>query len=313
MGHVPEVWTQLNNNDPSGATIVSDPQQSPPRRRTVAAHSSRIVSDLCGRVSSRCRCRPAGRPTPSAAGPVPVARAASQRGVGDRARRGRARRRCTAPRPARRLISRGGAPSRALRPARRPARRGRPRSRRRRVAIASSADTHASRTGSRGGADPSSSSPRPPQRRRRRREPAHAERVGGQPDQGVGAGLGVVAGQRQRPAVPPAGPVVPAELTQERRAGCCAPATPAGRRAARRSTRQVGHARCRSGPDRRRRRRAATARAASTPAAAASVPGRRRRRRSPARCSSDRRRYQCVARNPVPAGTRSTYRRISIG
>ena len=86
-------------------------------------------------------------------------------------------------------------------------------------AIASSADTHASRTGSRGGTDPVSSSPA------RRNAVADAANrptpsaSAASPMRASAPASGSAPAMRHRPAVPPAGPVVPAELTQERRPG----------------------------------------------------------------------------------------------
>ena len=48
-------------------------------------------------------------------------------------------------------------------------------------------------------------------------EPADAERIGGQTDQRVDSSFQIGARHREGPAVPAAGPVVPAELTQEGR------------------------------------------------------------------------------------------------
>ena len=119
---------------------------------------------------------------------------------------------------------------------------------------------------------------------RRRREPAHAERVGGQPDQRVGAGLGGRRRPAPSPGRPTCGPGRASRADAETTRGCCAPATPTGRRAAaRQQRRQVGQraavAALTAGGDgaqpqfvRRRARRAA-----------ASVAGRPRRRRWPAR------------------------------
>ncbi len=49
----------------------------------------------------------------------------------------------------------------------------------------------------------------------RHRKPAHAKRVGRQPDQGVDASRSVIAGQQQRTTIPAARDPVPAELPQQ--------------------------------------------------------------------------------------------------
>ena len=220
-----------------------------------------MARDLGVRSRSRCRCRRAGRPAPSAAGSARAAglSAARRRPPGG-PRRGRRAAQCRGehdlgfdrvPRGADAGpascdgalgVPDGGSrrplgPSPARRTPRRaaPAAAGWP--------IAEPGQPAATRSSA-----------------RRRGEPADPERVGGQPDQRVGAGLGVAAGRRQRPAVPRRGPGRASRAGAGTTPGCCAPARRARRAAADRCDAGPGRpARCRSGPARLRRRPAATA------------------------------------------------------
>ena len=121
-------------------------------------------------------------------------------------------------------------------------------------------DTHASRTGSRAGTD----SVRTPAARCSAAADAAnrptPECVGGQPDQRVGSRLEVGTGERRSPAVPAAGRVVPAELTQKRRMRAVRQRHHRADALQTRTRRRGRPGRWRSGPGRRRRRHAATTR-----------------------------------------------------
>ena len=215
----------------------------------------------------------------------------------------RSPRRCTAPPPGRRRISRCGAPSPALRPARRPL--GVPHRRRTLAAGHRQLRGH----------------PRQPHRQPRRRRsrlsssPARRSAVAdaanrptpsasaASPIRASAPASGSDTGQRRSPGRPTRGPGRASRADAGTTHGCCAPATPAGRRAAVGRRRPGRPWRCRSGPDRLRRRRAATVRAAWTPAAAASVWGRHRTAAFASTMLIGSRRYQGAAQNPVPAGT----------
>ena len=184
----------------------------------------------------------------------------------------------------------GGEPSRGRRRDRRPARRVRSRRRRRRSPSPTRPTPIPAAPASRA-APTVEQILRPPQRVRRGGEPADAERIGGQTDQGVGLRFPVGAGQPRGPGRPSRAPSR-ASRADAGTTPCVLCASDAKRptRVGTPQQREVGVAHWRSGPGRRRRPRVARARRRSSPRAAANAPGRRRRRHSSR--SSDRRRYQ---------------------
>ena len=141
------------------------------------------------------------------------------------------------------------------------------------VAIASSADTHANRTASRRRPRPSSKPRRAASAAAEAANRPDAERVGGQTDQRVGARLGIAAGHRQRAAVPAARLVVPTELTQERRLGAVGQRRQPADTVRAPDASEVGVGVWRSGPARRRRLRGATTPRRSRAAGSGQRPG----------------------------------------
>ena len=139
------------------------------------------------------------------------------------------------------------------------------------AAIANSADTHASRTASRGGPFVEQT-PCPRQRRADAANRPTPSASAARPISASAPASTSPPGGRQCPAVPAARLVVPAELTQERRLRAVRPARPAGRRGASAGQLRDRRRRSRSGPARRRRPRAATTpRRCSRPRSAASA------------------------------------------
>ena len=193
---------QLKTNDPADVCRISDPTTrrpgSPHGTGAVVANSDDLgwrVNVDAADVGEQTRQSPAQRYQAESIGGAPAPRR--------RPRERRSRSPCTAQRGGQHDLGLHGVSHRTGR--RRPAQPRRSAcptaARRRRVAIASSALTHASRTGSRAGTS-SCELVGAAAAVARRREPADAERVGGQTDQGVGPRLDVAtrrAPRRGRP------------------------------------------------------------------------------------------------------------------